>query len=167
MAGAKRRHDAMARALASVSEACGAGGEYHDARIFDAGTQQRPADIWQPIPGREGGLAIDLTIGARAVASAGAREEAKRAKFAAQLAAHPHVAFTPFGVDLNGEVGPAAWRLMALWARSAAAAATRSGAPAGDTQAMVAAMVARPFTRAVLGQVTAWLGRRVAHIGGG
>ncbi|MFN9907613.1 MAG: hypothetical protein ACK56F_16065 [bacterium] len=48
-AGAKFKHDSIARQLAVISAACGREGEYHDRKLFLNGSQQRPADLIQKL----------------------------------------------------------------------------------------------------------------------
>ena len=153
-AGAKWRHDNFARDLAKISCAVGRGGRYHDGPVFDFGRRRRPADIME-----ESNLCIDLTIGARQVQTAAGREAEKTAKYADQMRVHPDLRFTPFAVDLDGEVGPAAASILTGWSRALATTRRRAGVPTGDPTADVAVAVGRAFTRGLIAQAIAWLGQ--------
>ena len=153
-AGAKWRHDNFARDLAKISCAVGRGGQYHDGPVFDFGRRRRPADIME-----EGNLCIDLTIGARQVQTAAGREAEKTAKYADQMRVHPDLRFSPFAVDLDGEVGPAAASILSGWSRALATIRRRAGVPTGDPTADVAVAVGRAFTRGLIAQAVAWLGQ--------
>jgi len=153
-AGAKWRHDNFARDLARVSSAVGRGGHYHDGPVFDFGRRRRPADIMEG-----GNLCIDFAIGARQVLPVAPREAAKTAKYADQLRVHPDLRFSPFAVDLDGEIGPVAATTVIGWSRALATTRHRAGVPMGDPTADVAAAVGRAFTRGLVAQAVAWLGR--------
>jgi hypothetical protein len=155
LAGAKRRHDAVVRALADVSFAAGCEGRYHDGPVFTFGRRLRPADLMQRAPGFPAGLCVDFTVGSRQVAGAAAREAFKARKFAAAIAAHPHLGFAAFGADLSGELGPSAEALVGGWCRALAAQRAHARVPLGDVRGEVTVAVARAFTRAAAEQAVA------------
>jgi hypothetical protein len=152
LAGAKKRHDDVARALAHISAECGRDGRYHDGPVFSFGQKSRPAD-WI-----EGNMCHDLNQGARRVMTVANREKGKVAKYAEQMRLHPHLMFRPFAVDNGGEVGPQAAQTMGEWARSLAAARKTAGFPTGNPSADVCVAVGRAFVRAAVAQVYAWAG---------
>ena len=155
-AGATRRHNGLARAIADISSAAGFEGRIHDGPIFNFHSGLRPADVWQRNPLHAAGEAIDLTIGARSVHSVDVREEQKRAKYRTQLASHPHLAFTPLAIDLSGEIGRAAADLLARWAKRLAATRVMDGLSPGDARGELTAALARAFTRSITDQARAW-----------
>ena len=107
----------------------------------------------------EGNLCIDFAIGARQVQPVAPREAAKSAKYADQLRVHPDLRFRPFAVDLDGEIGPGAATTVCGWSRALATTRHRAGVPMGDPTADVVVAVGRAFTRGLVAQATAWLGR--------
>jgi hypothetical protein len=113
----------------------------------------------EPIPSSiGGGTCHDLTFGLRSAMRADAREADKRRKYAAQMALHPHLRFSPFAADTAGEIGPAAWATMCHWARSRALLSARRRLPAAADRSAIVALVARAFARAFTLQVNSWVG---------
>ena len=159
LAGGKWRHDSIIRSLAVVSSEVGREGKYHDGPIFTFGPQQRPADLLQRASNSArypSGEAIDGTIGLRCVSSADCRETEKCEKFADQLSLNQHLAFRPFGITTDGDIGPRANSVIADWCRSLAAKNAALKIPPGDSKGEVLAGVARAFTRAMIFQAVSW-----------
>ena len=155
-AGIRYRHNATVRDLADLSAMFGQGGVYHDGPIFTFGRKQRPADWLEQDPRRPAGNANDFTMGCDSVRSAAAREQMKNDKYAPQLAFHPQLSFTPFGVTTRGTLGPAAQGKLALWIRSLAAESARLRLPTSQCRDMVLTSVARCITNAVVDQIAQW-----------
>lgn len=151
MAGAKARHDALTRELARISAAVGRDGAYHDGLPFQFGSRLRPADFMEL-----GHVCVDVSIGARQVLTAAAREAGKRRKYAPHMAVNPSLVFQPFCIDLDGDVGPETAQLMASWAAALAAVRRRAGVPPGDPRGDVNVAVARAFTRGMTSQIRTW-----------
>src|SRR5271170_3375300 len=108
-------------------------------------------------PTSPAGEAIDITIGDRAVHRVELREFQKIRKYRTMMDAHPGLTFTPFAIDLSGEIGPAAADLISRWARRRAALRARDSIHPGNTNTEVAVAVARAFTRAITAQALAWV----------
>ena len=157
-AGGKRRHDECARGLAAVSAMSGSGGRYHDGPVFTWGPKTRPADFMdkEGSPQHPEGRCVDFTCGLRERGLPTERELAKVAKYRAQMAAHPHLSFAPFGADLCGELGPSAGGILASWARTMGAARALAGIPAGNTYGEVMVAACRVITRALTDQMVQW-----------
>jgi hypothetical protein len=142
------------RRLADVSAFCGRGGSYHDGPVFSWGAESRPADFLQQAPAYPAGLCVDATIGLRSALSVSERERAKRAKYAPQLAGHPHLGFAVFAVDSAGAMGREADGIVGDWTRSLAHTRSAVGMPAGDARAEVLGRTAR--VRVMVSQTLAW-----------
>lgn len=152
-AGAKWRHDALARDLAHISNACGRDGRYHDGPLFSFGPKSRPADLLEL-----GHICIDVTIGSRRVASVTNRERDKSRKYAPQMALHPHLRFRPLAIDHDGDIGPEGTRLLREWSKSLAVLRSTAGCTPGDPFTDVTAAAGRAFARGLVAQARAWLG---------
>ena len=155
-AGFKRRHDDFARALADLSLYCDRAGRYHDGPCFQFGSRQRPADFLQKYPGTGQDEAVDVTIGSRLVGSVDDREIQKIRKYALQLRLHPDLKFSPFAVDLSGDIGNSALSMVASWSRSLVSRWSADRLPAGNAYGEVLVAVSRALTRTLALQATAW-----------
>ena len=159
LAGAQWRHNLFVRDIAAISAASGCEGRYHDTPIFDFGPKQRPADMLERAeqPSRHPeGLAIDVTIGAPEARSAPDREADKRIKFRDQLRMNTRLSFAPFGITVDGDVGPEAHARIARWARTLATRCAALHVPPGDPLTEVTSEVSRAFTRALISQLVHW-----------
>ena len=117
----QRRHNMVATAVRECAVAAGWRANCATGQVFEV-HRGRPADVWvEGHPRHRAGMAIDVTV----VSTAGQegdrtverREHLKIEKYRAEVARHPGLGFEPFGLGLDGSVGPHAWELMREWAR--------------------------------------------------
>lgn len=165
----QRRHNDLAYAIRDSIDAAGWRATCAAGRVFDA-HRGRPADVWvDNHPVHRGGFAIDCTIvttaGRPRGSAARIAEDAKRRKYQAEVERHPGMGFAPFGVDLDGGIGPTAWEQIRQWARAQACApdATRTYPEALQ---WVIGNLARAFVSGCVRQIRAfeerqWSGGRV------
>ena len=135
-----------------ISAECGRGAQVHDCPIFDVGDSRRPAD-WLEAES----LCCDATLVSGGAAAARMAEDAKRRKYAAAMASHPGLRFSPFGVASDGAVGPSAQALMTSWAASLARRRRAAGDLPGQPALEVQAAVGRAFATAMAFHAAHWL----------
>ena len=93
-----------------------------DFRFSSGRGRLQPADVYLANhPSFPAGAAIDVTIVSRWANTPARAEAAKHAKYDRQVAARPGLGFLPMAFDLDGGIGPEAWRTIQDIARHIAA----------------------------------------------
>ena len=107
-----RRHNAIARTLVQIADRAGCLPFAQNKALMDGG-YKRPGDVtfgrW---PGRESGLAVDVTVRSTWVMSAAEAELDKREYYAKYFSDYTTQGFAPFAIDLHGGIGPETWNLI-------------------------------------------------------
>jgi len=126
------RHNRLVRVAAEIGSQCGMEARVHDGPVFDlhsvaaADGGKRPAD-WFEVGGERtaadarryhGGRCCDLTIRTGTLATLEAAVKAKEKKYAAGMAAHPHLGLSIVGITHEGKVNSGTVDTLRRWAVS-------------------------------------------------
>ena len=158
-----QRHNTWAKHMATVSFACGRGGQRHDRPVFECADGRRPADFMEDtVPAAPAGNACDTTAGHRAVRRAEDRGKKKDELYAAPLAAHPMMTFCACAVDYSGDMCSSMDNLLRKWSTSLSARRLYSRAPRGAPLPEVRAAAALAFVAPMTSHVRR---ARARHLG--
>ena len=126
------RHNRLVKVAAEIGSQCGIELRVHDGPVFDlrsvsaADSGKRPAD-WFEVGGERtaadarryhGGRCCDLTIRTGTLATLEAAVKAKEKKYAAAMAAHPHLGLSIVGITHEGKVNDGTVETLRRWATS-------------------------------------------------
>jgi len=116
----QRRHNEVAIAVRDCVSEAGWRGSTRGGPVFDTHGGRSADVLAESHPVHRGGQALDVTIvttaGRPTGRAAEMAEDAKRRKYAAELAKHSTLGFAPIAFDLLGGIGPSAWAEMQRWA---------------------------------------------------